>query len=395
MDYAFLPPEINSARIYTGPGPGAFLAAAGSWDSLAAELSTTAETYESVLSGLTSLQWRGPASQAMAATAAPYVGWLYTTAEQTQQTAIQARAAAAAFEQAYATTVPPPAIAANRTQLTALIATNFFGQNTAAIAATEAQYAEMWAQDATALYGYASSSAAATTLTPFVPPRQTTNPAGQTAQSAAVAQANSSAAAADPMSQLIAALTQIAYSLFPGTGQFELLPVGFSSVDAALLAYSSINGVEGVEQFVANIPMAGQALQAMNAVPAAAAAAAPAAAAPVESSLAPFLASAQQSVGAAPASGLGGLPNAVTASLARANSIGPMSVPASWSAPSSSHVAALQPAGLTTLPGTDEAAGSGYPGYPGMPAGTVARASGVLPRYGTRLTVMPRPPAAG
>jgi PPE-repeat protein len=391
MDYAFLPPEINSARIYTGPGSGALLAAAGSWDSLAAELSTTAETYESVLSGLTSLQWRGPASAAMAATAAPYMGWLSTTAEQTQQTAIQARAAAAAFEQAYATTVPPPVITANRTQLMALIATNFFGQNTAAIAATEAQYAEMWAQDATAMYGYASSSAAATTLTPFAPPRQTTNPAGLSAQSAAVAQANSTAATADPMSELIATLTQIAYGLFPGTGQFELFPNGFSAVDAALFGYSGTTGVESVEQFVVNLPMAGQALQAMNAVPAAAVPAA----APVESNLAPFLASAQQSVGAPSASGLGGLPNAVTASLARANSIGPMSVPASWSAPSTSHVAALQPAGLTTLPGTDEAAGSGYPGYPGMPAGTVARASGVLPRYGTRLTVMPRPPAAG
>jgi hypothetical protein len=99
--------------------------------------------------------------------------------------------------------------------------------------------------------------------------------------------------------------------------------------------------------------------------------------------------------GGMPGSGLGGLPNAVTASLARANAIGPMSVPASWSAPSASRVSALQPAGLTTLPGTDELAGSGYPGVPGMPAGTLARASGVLPRYGTRLTVMTRPPAGG
>jgi hypothetical protein len=73
-----------------------------------------------------------------------------------------------------------------------------------------------------------------------------------------------------------------------------------------------------------------------------------------------------------------------------------MSVPASWSAPSSSHVAALQPAGMTTLPGTDETVASGYPGYPGMPAGTGSRAlGGGPPRYGVRLTVMPRPPAAG
>ena len=48
--------------------------------------------YESVLSGLTSLFWLGPASQLMSATAAPYAGWLHTTAEQTKQTAMQARA---------------------------------------------------------------------------------------------------------------------------------------------------------------------------------------------------------------------------------------------------------------------------------------------------------------
>jgi PPE-repeat protein len=71
MDFAFLPPEINSARMYTGPGSGSLLAAAGSWDSLAAELSTTAETYESVISSLTSLHWRGPASASMTATALP------------------------------------------------------------------------------------------------------------------------------------------------------------------------------------------------------------------------------------------------------------------------------------------------------------------------------------
>jgi hypothetical protein len=99
--------------------------------------------------------------------------------------------------------------------------------------------------------------------------------------------------------------------------------------------------------------------------------------------------------GAVGGEGLGGLPNAITVSMGRANAIGPMSVPAAWSAPSSSRVAALEPAGLTTIPGTDELAGSGYPGVPGMPAGTLARASGVLPRYGTRLNVMTRPPAGG
>ncbi|WP_415823230.1 PPE family protein, partial [Mycobacterium senriense] len=186
MEFGFLPPEVNSGRMYAGPGSGSLLAAAGSWDALSAELSITAAVYESVLSGLTGLFWHGPAAQAMAASAAPYVAWLYSTAEHAQQTAVQARTAAAAYELAHAMTVPPPAVAANRTQLATLVPTNFFGQNTAAIAATEAQYAEYWAQDAAAMYGYSASSAAAVQFSPFASPRQTTTTQGTTAQQDAV-----------------------------------------------------------------------------------------------------------------------------------------------------------------------------------------------------------------
>ncbi len=85
-------------------------------------------------------------------------------------------------------TVPPVVIAANRSLLMSLIATNVLGQNTAAIAATEVHYAEMWAQDATAMYGYAGSAATASTLTPFASPPPTTNPAGGTQQAGAAAQ---------------------------------------------------------------------------------------------------------------------------------------------------------------------------------------------------------------
>jgi PPE-repeat protein len=98
---------------------------------------------------------------------------------------MQAKAAAAAYETAFAMTVPPAVIAANRSLLMALVATNVFGQNSAAIATTETEYAEMWAQDAAAMYGYAGSSATATTFAPFTSPPPTTNPAGP---GAAVAQ---------------------------------------------------------------------------------------------------------------------------------------------------------------------------------------------------------------
>jgi PPE-repeat protein len=189
MDFASLPPEINSGLMYAGPGSGPMLAAAAGWDALAAQLECTASGYEAELAGLTGQAWSGPSSLLMTAAATPYMEWLSTAAAQAAQTGVQAYAAAAAYEAAFAMTVPPPVIAANRAQLLALIATNFFGQNTPAIAGTEAQYMQMWLQDATAMYGYAAACETASTLTPFDEPPQTTNPAGEGAQAQTVVQA--------------------------------------------------------------------------------------------------------------------------------------------------------------------------------------------------------------
>jgi hypothetical protein len=146
MDFAILPPEINSGRMYAGPGSGPMLAAAAVWDGLATELHAAGASYGSVISGLTAGPWLGRASAAMAAAAGPYVAWMRSTVAQAEQAATQAKAAAAAYEVAFAATVAPPVIAANRALLMALVASNIFGQNTPAIAATEAHYAEMWAR---------------------------------------------------------------------------------------------------------------------------------------------------------------------------------------------------------------------------------------------------------
>ena len=146
--------------------------------------------------------WLGPASQSIASAAAPYAAWLNTTAAQAEQTANQARAAAAAYEAAFAATVPPPVVAANRTELTSLLSTNVFGQNTAAVAANEAQYASMSARDSAAMYGYAGQSATASSMAPFDPPAQNTNPSGTAGQSAAVAQTVGSSTGADAQSAL-------------------------------------------------------------------------------------------------------------------------------------------------------------------------------------------------
>jgi PPE-repeat protein len=194
MDFGIYPPEINSARMYAGPGSGPMLAAAEAWGSLAAELHSAANSYQSVVSGLTAGSWSGPSSASMAAAAASYTAWLTATATQAEETAAQAKSAAAAYQAAFTSTVSPPMVAANRSQLTTLVATNLFGRNTQAIAANEAQYAEMWAQDTAAMYGYAASSASATTLTPFTPPQQNTNPGGSAGQAAAVSQATGTSA---------------------------------------------------------------------------------------------------------------------------------------------------------------------------------------------------------
>jgi PPE-repeat protein len=194
MFFAAFPPEINSGRIYTGPGSQPLVAAATAWDGLASDLQSAAASYSSVISALTSGPWLGPTSLSMAAAVTPYLTWMRGTAAQAAETASQASAAASAFETAFAAHVPPAQIAANRSQLAMLVSTNTFGQNNAAIAATEVEYAEMWEQDALAMDTYAGSSAAASKLTPFTPAPQITNPGGLAGQAAATAQAASTSA---------------------------------------------------------------------------------------------------------------------------------------------------------------------------------------------------------
>ena len=190
FDFAAQPPEVISAKIYSGPGTGSLQTAATAWQGLAGDLQSTAANYQSVISGLVSGEWTGPSSEAAAAAAAPYVSWLSTTAAQAEQTAGQAQAAASAYETALTAAVPPTEIAANRTQLLSLLQTNILGQNNASIAALEAEYAQFWAQDVAALTGYAGSSQAATTgLGSFTEAPQTTNDSGQTTQAATTAQA--------------------------------------------------------------------------------------------------------------------------------------------------------------------------------------------------------------
>jgi PPE-repeat protein len=367
----------------------------------------------------------------MAAAAAPYAAWMSTTAGQAELAATQAQAAAGAYETAFAMTVPPPVIAANRAQLTSLVATNFLGQNTPAIQATVAQYFEMWAQDAEAMYGYAANSAATTAkVTPFAAAPQTTNPAGLAAQGAAGAQAagtSTGTGVQSTLSKLVstvpsalqnlaspasAASTGSAPIVTPGGGLLDTSGSGLSLGGIAtgvITSYATMPGwmaigltntVVGSMMGTVFGPLLGgpmnigfqSAANAANAAGAAAAGAAPSALGPaVAGGLGGF-------GGLGGAGGLGGL-----AGLGRAASVGALAVPPSWG-----WAAAGPAAGVPlTLPGISLGETGGLPVAAGLPlmmgglprAGVAGAAGGVAGaaamKYLPRLSVVPRSPAAG
>jgi PPE-repeat protein len=426
MDYGILPPEINSARIYAGPGSEPMLAAASAWGGLAAELGSAVSSYTGVISELTDGSWHGPASASMASAASGYVTWMSTAAAQAEQTASQAQAAAAAFEAAFSLTVPPALVAANRVQLAALVATNVVGQNTAAIAATEALYGEMWAQDAAAMYTYAGSSAAAATVTPFSSPPQTTNPAAAASQAGAVSQSTGTGVQST-LSQVVSTVPSTLQGLSsplssaslgvnpfaPGSntattgiaGLLNLLSGQTGSAFGSFITSGFANGVLSGNWFnpaslmpavtssfgdIGFLAVAGQAGGSFGGMNPAlfSAATAP---------------SAMSTIGSIGSSGSG-----VSVGVGRATLVGTVSVQHSGAeaTPSMSTPAAATQAAGTQVPGWTIPPGAGLeevsrtqgmPGMPGMPMGAGApRGYGfAAPRYGFRPTVVAHPPAAG
>lgn len=244
LDFGALPPEINSARMYAGPGSGPMSAAAAAWAGVAAQLETFAAGFSAVISELQGV-WSGASSAAMTAASAPYLAWATTTARQAGQAASQARAAAAAYETAFAATVPPTVVAANRALVAMLMATNFFGQNTPAIAAAETVYAQMWAQDAAAMYNYAGSASSAAALPPFDQPPPTTSTAGHCAQGAAVSQVAGTSAdqSQTALSQLLAAMPAQLQSLASGGAANTSAADG--SAPSIVTVFADINTLTG------------------------------------------------------------------------------------------------------------------------------------------------------
>lgn len=204
FDFGSVPPEITSGEIYLGPGDESLMTAATAWQQIASELEFSAATYNSVLQQLVE-KWQGPSATAMFMAGMSYVLWLQDIALGAAQLGIQAQAAAAAFQLAHATVVPPPVIAANRTQWAELVVTNLFGYNSPAIAANEAQYAEMWAQDVAAMSQYSASSQAATSgIRPFTTAPVTSRPAATATGPLTLTSANAAkAAVADPTASAV------------------------------------------------------------------------------------------------------------------------------------------------------------------------------------------------
>ncbi|SRX93935.1 PPE family protein PPE31, partial [Mycobacterium tuberculosis H37Rv] [Mycobacterium shimoidei] len=407
LDYGAFPPEFNSARMYAGAGSGPMMAAASAWNALAAELSSTASSYEAVINGLISEQWLGPASASMAAAAAPYLAWMNNSAAEAQKAAEQAAAAASAYEAAFSMTVPPPVVAANRAELAMLVATNVLGQNTPAIAANEAQYAEMWAQDAAAMYGYAANSAVASQLTPFDSPAQTTNGTGVAGQAAAVAQATSGAAGSQTqVAQLMSSLPNVLQNMsspLASTGLSlaaaldPVLPA--DAVDVVLNGISS--GASTAAMYIPStlIPsmigyFAGPGFNAEGGgVVGGGLGALLAPGGPLGNLGA--LGGGLGSAGGG-AAGAASAASAVTGGVGQASLVGSLSVPPSWAAttPAGSAAGALQPAGWAAAPESNTVAA--MPGA--MPAGAMGSRGGFgmgAPRYGFKPTVMGRPVVAG
>jgi PPE-repeat protein len=417
LDFALLPPEVNSGRMYSGPGPGPLLAASEAWDGLAAELGFAASGYGSALAELTSNSWVGPTSVAMMSAITPYIDWLTSTGAQAEETANHARAAVAAYEAAFAMTVPPPVIAANRALLAALVATNFFGQNTPAIMMTEALYAEMWAQDAAAMYGYAGSSAAAATVTPFVQPPQTTNPDGTSSQADAVAKA-----AATPASQAAtvaqnavssapttttqtAATTALPTAAAPPTTFAEWIQTLYQNTIANLgqggwglgLTGGSSGNLNTMRQvlqayFAVGLGNFGYGLGQQLITPAQATA--------LEKGLGLMPAGAAlPSIGGT--AGVSGAPftaSSVTAQMGEASTLGRLSVPAGWQGSTPAAMEEVQLANAAR-PVAPQANGmlNGVPmaGNAGLGAGAGRRGSGYVVKYGFRHSVIAKPPAGG
>jgi PPE-repeat protein len=366
LEFAWLPPEINSARIFAGAGSGPLHMAATAWEGLAQDLQASASSFDSVIVGLTAGPWAGPASASMAAAAAPYVGWLTAAAGQATSAGVQARAAATAFEVAQAATVHPAAVTANRTTLATLIATNFFGLNAPAIAGTEFQYVEMWAADVGAMLGYhAGATSVASTMAQFSLP-----PVSLAGLSGLVTQLGTQATTM--LSPVLSAVTAAAPGVMSALSTVESAASGLQPL-TSVAQIGMYPASMAISPLMSLVQMASQSNTAgMAAANAAALAADPA----------KFVGSAVPDMKAL--GGAGGLGAGMAADLGKARLVGAMSVPPTWQGSMPSRMISSAMSGLGGMPNAAEMAaaagqGTGGMGMMPMPMGGGMGAGGGMP----------------
>ncbi|OBI45466.1 PPE family protein [Mycobacterium sp. E796] len=221
MDFGTLPPEISAALIHSGPGAESLIEASAAWERLGIELEDSLPGYGSVLSTLGEA-WGGPSEAAMIQAVNPFLAWLAATAQQCERVGSSIQTVAAAFELTRRTVVFPVQVAANRTRLAQLIATNWLGTNFAAIAETDAQYEGMWVNNSAAMNRYAATSAQATRLPQFSSPPTIVSPAAAAAQATATSAAAATPAASTPLGDLLTNILSTPFGFNPQKGWFGL-----------------------------------------------------------------------------------------------------------------------------------------------------------------------------
>jgi PPE-repeat protein len=380
------------------------MTAASAWNAVSAELQTYAAGVGNVVTELANEEWLGSASAAMASAVSPYVQWAQTTASQAEQNATLATSAAAAYEQVFASVVPPPVIALNRAQLTKAVTTNILGQNNQVISQLESQYSDYWAQNTSALNNYQTQSTNVTKqLAPVKPAPQVTTDSGQATQAASNASTLGSGSAQKTVNATANATTgattgtttnatnaaaatatnPFTEAWFLLTGQ-TILPSNMAAIANGLSPFAGLAyNVEGLPYFSVGMGNSGVQIAKSTGQLGGAVAGAAAAAPKGLSGLGGMLGG-----GAAPS---------VAAGLGNAASIGKLAVPAAWSGalPGVVHpTSAIPVSTVSALPEAGAGSGNLMGGMPLAGMGT-GGGNAAGPRYGFKPTVMARPPFAG